>query len=64
MKWHWDRYFSEYFGILLSLSFHHYSILIFIYTFNDKGAKRGYFPERNSVSKIGELRPFSWSLKG
>jgi hypothetical protein len=28
-------------------------------TGKDKGAQRGYFPERNAVPKIGELRPFS-----
>jgi hypothetical protein len=25
-KWHWDRFFLEYFGFLLSISFHRYSI--------------------------------------
>lgn len=29
--WHWDRFYSGYFGFLLSLSFHQYPILI-IYT--------------------------------
>jgi hypothetical protein len=26
-KWHWDRFFPEYFGFLLSISFHQYSII-------------------------------------
>jgi hypothetical protein len=30
-KWHWDRFLSEYFSFPLSVSFHHCSILIFIY---------------------------------
>jgi hypothetical protein len=25
-KWHWDRFFSEYFGFPLSISFHRCSI--------------------------------------
>jgi hypothetical protein len=25
-KWHWDRFFPEYFGLPLSVSFHRYSI--------------------------------------
>jgi hypothetical protein len=25
-KWHWDRFFSEYFGFPLSISFHRFSI--------------------------------------
>jgi hypothetical protein len=27
-KWHWDRFFSEYFGFPLSISFHRCSIKI------------------------------------
>ena len=27
-KWHWDRFFSQYFGFPLSVSFHHSSINI------------------------------------
>jgi hypothetical protein len=26
-KWHWDRFFPEYFGFPLSISFHRYSII-------------------------------------
>jgi hypothetical protein len=26
-KWHWDRFFAEYFGFPLSISFHLYSII-------------------------------------
>jgi hypothetical protein len=28
-QWHWDRFFSEFFGFLLSILFHHFSILIY-----------------------------------
>jgi hypothetical protein len=31
-KWHWDRFFCEYYGIPTSVSFHQYPKLIFIYT--------------------------------
>jgi hypothetical protein len=31
-KWHWDRYFSDYFYVPLSVSFRQCSILIFTYT--------------------------------
>jgi hypothetical protein len=29
-KWHWDRFFSEFFGFPLSVSFHRGSILIYL----------------------------------
>ena len=32
-KWHWDKFFSLYFGILLSVSFHQCCTLIFINMF-------------------------------
>jgi hypothetical protein len=32
-EWHWHRFFYEYFGSLLPVSFHQYSILISICTF-------------------------------
>ena len=31
--WHWDRFFSECFGFPLSVLFHQWFILIFVYTF-------------------------------
>jgi hypothetical protein len=31
-KWHWNRFFSEYFGLPLSVSFHQCCTLIFTYT--------------------------------
>ena len=36
-KWQWGKFFSEYFGFLLYISFHHCSIQIFIYMFLPKG---------------------------
>jgi hypothetical protein len=29
-KWHWDRFFSEFFNFFLPISFHQGSILIYI----------------------------------
>jgi hypothetical protein len=29
-KWHWDRFFSEFFGFLMSISFHRVSTILYI----------------------------------
>ena len=70
---HWDRFFSKYFGFPLSVSFHQYSILIFIYMLllsEGQMVKPGNL-QSNALSEIGEhwIRKhfpnvFCWSSNG
>jgi hypothetical protein len=51
------RVFSQYFGVALSVSFHHYSVLIFIYRLlllEDKRTKPGNLPKSSAVLEIGD----------
>jgi len=47
-KWHWDRFFSQYFIILLSVTFHQRCTIVFIYML--------LLPEKNKRMKRGTLQ--------
>ena len=49
--WDWDKYFCEYFGLLLSVSFHQRSILIFnLIPFVSEGqAAEGWEPSNKAM---------------
>ena len=56
-KWHWDRFFSEHFGLPLSVSFHQCSTLILSILCSyqkDKRSKPGNHSKSNALSQIGE----------
>jgi hypothetical protein len=48
-KWHWDRFFSKFFGFPLSISFCHCSIFTYVIWGMDKGSVRGLVPLRHSL---------------
>ena len=68
----WDRFFSEYFGFPLSISFQHCSILVFIYMFLlperktgeawEPSKTQGCFGERRALNRK-LLLPFFPSLR-